>query len=81
LPDFADAEAYRLLETFQEVETGKGADTLDRRPQLAGALKSALLATGATGLRTIADGLNDNGIPTLRAPFTTRSRSPHLPIL
>ncbi len=41
MPDFADAEGYWLLGTFQEVRTGKGADTLDRRPQLAVALKSA----------------------------------------
>lgn len=39
---FAEAEGYALLETFQEVETGRGADALDRRPQLAAALKVAL---------------------------------------
>jgi DNA invertase Pin-like site-specific DNA recombinase len=38
---FAEAEGYKLLETFQEVETGKGADALDRRPQLSAALKAA----------------------------------------
>jgi DNA invertase Pin-like site-specific DNA recombinase len=31
----------RLLEDFEEVETGKGADALDRRPVLARALKAA----------------------------------------
>ena len=31
----------RLVETFPEVETGKGADALDRRPKLAAALKAA----------------------------------------
>jgi DNA invertase Pin-like site-specific DNA recombinase len=41
LARFAEAEGYRLIETFQEVETGKGADALDRRPQLAAALKAA----------------------------------------
>jgi DNA invertase Pin-like site-specific DNA recombinase len=41
LARFADAEGYSLLETFQEVETGKGADALDRRPKLAAALKAA----------------------------------------
>ncbi len=30
-----------LVEAFTEVETGKGADALDRRPQLAGALAAA----------------------------------------
>jgi DNA invertase Pin-like site-specific DNA recombinase len=38
---FAEAEGHKLLETFQEVETGKGADALDRRPQLSAALKAA----------------------------------------
>jgi DNA invertase Pin-like site-specific DNA recombinase len=41
LARFAEAEGYSFLETFQEVETGKGADALDRRPQLAAALKAA----------------------------------------
>ena len=41
LARFAEAEGYSFLETFQEVETGKGADALDRRPQLAEALKAA----------------------------------------
>ena len=30
LARFAEAEGYSLIETFQEVETGKGADALDR---------------------------------------------------
>jgi DNA invertase Pin-like site-specific DNA recombinase len=41
LTRFAEAEGYRLLETFTEVETGKGSDALDRRPQLSAALKLA----------------------------------------
>lgn len=41
LARFADAEGYRIVGTFQEIETGKGADALDRRPQLAAALKAA----------------------------------------
>jgi DNA invertase Pin-like site-specific DNA recombinase len=42
LPPFcAEAEGFKLLETFSEVETGKGSDALDRRPQLAEALKLA----------------------------------------
>jgi DNA invertase Pin-like site-specific DNA recombinase len=46
LARFAEAEGYRLVETFTEVETGKGADALDRRPQLAAALKAAKQAKG-----------------------------------
>jgi DNA invertase Pin-like site-specific DNA recombinase len=41
LARFAEAEGYDLIQTFEEVETGKGADALDRRPQLAAALKAA----------------------------------------
>src|ERR1700751_1644958 len=41
LARFADAEGYQLLQTFEEVETGKGADALERRPQLAEALRIA----------------------------------------
>jgi DNA invertase Pin-like site-specific DNA recombinase len=32
------AEGYEFASEFVEVETGKGADALDRRPQLAAAL-------------------------------------------
>lgn len=38
---FANAEGMAIGEWFTEVETGKGADALDRRPQLAAALKAA----------------------------------------
>jgi DNA invertase Pin-like site-specific DNA recombinase len=41
LARFAEAEGYRLLRTFSEVETGKGSDALDRRPQLNAALAEA----------------------------------------
>ncbi len=41
LARFAEAEGYDLLQTFTEVETGKGADALDRRPQLSAALAAA----------------------------------------
>jgi DNA invertase Pin-like site-specific DNA recombinase len=35
---FADAEGFVLAAEFVEAETGKGADAIDRRPQLAAAL-------------------------------------------
>jgi hypothetical protein len=38
---FEKIYGYRIAETFGEVETGKGADALDRRPQLAAALSEA----------------------------------------
>ena len=41
LSRFAEAEGYELALVLVEVETGKGADALDRRPQLAEALSQA----------------------------------------
>lgn len=38
---FIEAQGFNLVEEFPEVETGKGADALDRRPQLAAALARA----------------------------------------
>ncbi|WP_192364911.1 recombinase family protein, partial [Mesorhizobium mediterraneum] len=38
---FAEAEGMILLQEFTEIETGKGADALDRRPQLTAALALA----------------------------------------
>jgi DNA invertase Pin-like site-specific DNA recombinase len=38
---FAAAEGYAITAEFVEVETGKGADALDRRPQLAAAIGAA----------------------------------------
>jgi hypothetical protein len=41
LARFAEAEGCEVVGEFVEVETGKGADALDRRPQLAAALPMA----------------------------------------
>jgi DNA invertase Pin-like site-specific DNA recombinase len=41
LERFAVAEGFELGRVFVEVETGKGADALDRRPELAAALHEA----------------------------------------
>src|SRR3974377_1293097 len=38
---FAASESLEVAGEFTEVETGKGADALDRRPQLAAALRKA----------------------------------------
>jgi DNA invertase Pin-like site-specific DNA recombinase len=38
---FAEAEGIELLAEFVEIETGKGADALERRPQLAASLSAA----------------------------------------
>ena len=39
--DFCEKEGFAIVGDFVEVETGKGADALDRRPQLAAALAAA----------------------------------------
>lgn len=41
---FADSEGMRIIGEFIEVETGKGADAIERRPQLAAALAAARAA-------------------------------------
>jgi DNA invertase Pin-like site-specific DNA recombinase len=41
LARFATSENFEIVSEFVEVETGKGADALDRRPQLATALSEA----------------------------------------
>ena len=41
LEGFAEREGFELVSRFQEVETGKGADALSKRPQLAKALQEA----------------------------------------
>jgi DNA invertase Pin-like site-specific DNA recombinase len=38
---FAEGEGIKIIAEFVEAETGKGADALDRRPQLAAALAAA----------------------------------------
>lgn len=40
---FAKDQGYTLISTFTEVETGKGADALEARPQLAAAVRDAKL--------------------------------------
>src|SRR6266704_3583935 len=41
LRQFAKAEGLELIREFVEVETGKGSDAIDRRPQLKAALAAA----------------------------------------
>ena len=38
---FAKAEGFEVMAEYTEIETGKGCDALDRRPQLKAALKAA----------------------------------------
>jgi DNA invertase Pin-like site-specific DNA recombinase len=46
LERFVAAEGFDIVGEFKEVETGKGADALDRRPQLAAALAEARRCKG-----------------------------------
>ena len=41
LARFAAAEGFEIVGEYVEIETGKGADALDRRPELAAALAAA----------------------------------------
>jgi DNA invertase Pin-like site-specific DNA recombinase len=41
LAQFAGRENFEIVAEYTEVETGKGSDALDKRPQLAAALKAA----------------------------------------
>lgn len=41
LASFAQSEGFEIVAEYVEIETGKGADALDRRPQLAAALADA----------------------------------------
>jgi DNA invertase Pin-like site-specific DNA recombinase len=38
---FAEAEGLDITQVYEEIETGSGSDAMDRRPQLAAALKAA----------------------------------------
>jgi DNA invertase Pin-like site-specific DNA recombinase len=44
---FAEAEGYEVIGEFVEVETGKGSDALERRPQLTAALNTARKRKGS----------------------------------
>jgi DNA invertase Pin-like site-specific DNA recombinase len=70
---FAAAEGIELIEEFIEIETGKGADALDRRPQLAAAL-SAARRTGCPVIVAKLDRLSRDvafiaGLMAQRVPF------------
>src|SRR6476620_2831873 len=41
LRQFAQAEGFEVVREFVEIETGKGVDAIDRRPQLKAALAAA----------------------------------------
>src|SRR5277367_1066062 len=73
LARFAEAEGCEILAEFVEVETGKGADALDRRPQLAAALAMARKAKAAVVVakldRLSRDVAFISGLMAQRVPF------------
>jgi DNA invertase Pin-like site-specific DNA recombinase len=70
---FAASEGFEILGTFTEVETGKGADALDKRPQLAAALKAARKAKAPIAVakldRLSRDVAFISGLMAQRVPF------------
>src|SRR6266853_1983339 len=58
---FCEVEGFAIQATFTEVETGKGFDALERRPQLAAALADARKLKCAVIVAKL-DGLNAKGI-------------------
>src|SRR3979411_1249937 len=70
---FAAAESLTMIEEYSEFETGKGADALDRRPQLAAALAAARKAKCSIVVskldRLSRDVAFVSGLITQRVPF------------
>jgi DNA invertase Pin-like site-specific DNA recombinase len=83
---FAEAEDLAIIAEYVEAETGKGADALDRRPQLAAALAAARTAKCAVLVskldrlsRDVAfvSGLTAQRVPLHRVRTRPRRRSIH----
>ena len=66
---FAEAEGLTIIAEFTEVETGKGADALDRRPQLKAALKAKCEVAVAKLDRLSRDVAFIAGLMVQRVPF------------
>ena len=47
---FGSAEGFEIIAEYTEIETGKGADALDRRPELKAALKAAKKAKASVAV-------------------------------
>jgi DNA invertase Pin-like site-specific DNA recombinase len=80
LERFAASEGFELVRVFVEVETGKGADALDRRPQLAAALHEARKQRCSIGVAKL-DRLSGDvhfisGLMAHRVPFVVAELGP-----
>jgi DNA invertase Pin-like site-specific DNA recombinase len=77
---FAEAEGYEVVAEYLEVETGKGADALDRRPKLAAALAEARKVKGTVCVAKLDRLSRDvhfiSGLMAHRVPFIVTELGP-----
>jgi DNA invertase Pin-like site-specific DNA recombinase len=77
---FAEAEGYEIVAEYLEVETGKGADALDRRPKLAAALAEARKVKGTVCVAKLDRLSRDvhfiSGLMAHRVPFIVTDLGP-----
>jgi DNA invertase Pin-like site-specific DNA recombinase len=82
LQQFAAAEGFELGRVFVEVETGKGSDALDRRPQLAAALSEARRHRCAVAVAKLDRLSRDvhfiSGLMAQRVPFVVAELGPEV---
>jgi DNA invertase Pin-like site-specific DNA recombinase len=80
LTRFAEAEGFEVLREFVEIETGKGSDAIDRRPQLAAALAAARKAKCHVAVAKLDRLSRDvhfiSGLMTHRVPFLVAELGP-----
>lgn len=80
LEQFAAAEDYEVIREFVEVETGKGADAMDRRPQLKAALAAARKLRCHVGVAKLDRLSRDvhfiSGLMTHKVPFVVAELGP-----
>jgi DNA invertase Pin-like site-specific DNA recombinase len=78
---FAQAEGLKVTEEFTEVETGKGADALERRPELKAALKAAKRSKAAVCVAKLDRLSRDvhfiSGLMAHRVPFVVTALGRH----
>ena len=77
---FAVAEGYEVVGEFVEVETGKGSDALERRPQLSAALNAARKHKGSVVVAKLDRLSRDvhfiSGLMVQRVPFIVAEPGP-----
>src|ERR1700740_1047831 len=82
LARFAQAEGFELVRVYVEVETGKGSDALDRRPQLAAALTDARRQRCAVAVAKLDRLSRDvhfiSGLMAHRVPFVVAELGPEV---